>query len=134
MNRKMQEIGPGIWYNLHATAKYCDDYRKPNLIVKNLKVTISKLPCQVCREEGQKFLRNHPPDDILFGFTLNQHRKRYDRFDRYNLKTRYPACHYLNLLHNYVNMRLGKPVYDLKASISLIEQECQTCTQVRGDS
>lgn len=116
--------GPGNWDALHTIAIHSDEKNTPELFLKVLEIIVFNFKCLTCRPHAIKYYKGHPPEVVLYKYTISNGKV---NFDRENLRKKYPCSYYLNLFHNTVNHRLGKKVYDLSESINMAKGECDKC-------
>ena len=116
--------GPGNWDALHTIALHSDENDTLELFLTVFDIIILGFKCLDCRPHAIKYRKEHPPEIILYKYTISSTKI---RFDRKNIRTKYPCSYYMNLFHNSVNHRLGKNVYDLSESIKITRRVCEKC-------
>lgn len=85
-HKNIQEIGPGIWFEIHEDAATSTSPLLGDLFVQRMKRRAERFPCDKCRPHFIKYLETHPIE-------CNTAEER--------LKWTY-------FLHSTVNKRLGK--------------------------
>jgi len=119
-----KKYGPGNWDALHTIALHCDENNTPETFLEVFKIIVFNFKCMSCRPHAIKYYKQHPPEVILYKYTFDAPKS---KFDNNSLRNKYPCSYYINLFHNTVNHRLGKQLYDLSESIKLTKGVCNQC-------
>lgn len=87
-------FGPILWDEYGQDAAECNTEIEQKFFCKRMRRRQKKLPCHSCSEEFAIIIKNHPPEDLVW--TRTPHGQEY------------AMLYWVWLVHNMVNVRLGK--------------------------
>lgn len=105
-------IGPGYWIRYHRKAARVKSESDVKQVFEEFEDDINNFPCDVCKSHAQAYLKEN-------------------KFDKYLKITDAKGnlvgpSYYLNVMHNYVNRRLNKPIIDFITCQKLYSQSCKS--------
>lgn len=98
-----EKVGPCIWKDMHYRAKVADREGRPDLYVSYINNLAESHPCLECRYHMQQNISKYPP-------------------------SKYSSCFLHSvILHNVVNVMLGKPTMSYEDADQLYNIDCDSC-------
>lgn len=113
-------VGPGIWFNLHINSLKCENKVKKKKIIDDIEDMRKTFFCTKCRNHINLFCKKYP----IFNCPIV-----YDQ-DGNDIS----LFRWTWLLHNHVNIRLGKPIMTLDEALDFYsnvlsnDDTCNTCS------
>ncbi len=103
----------GIWFTIHVMSKRCRTEKDENEFISFMTMISETLPCEECRKHCKKFMLSHKLEN-------------YKGFVDY-MNNRVGMFKWSWMLHNSINIRLGKSLVDMKVAYNFYDSEISSC-------
>lgn len=85
-------IGPGYWASWHIKSLKANTKDKKLEVARCISIDVINFPCKVCHKDASEYIRTHP------------------MYSAINSEDPYSMFYYTVDFHNYVNLKLKKPI------------------------
>ncbi len=108
-------IGPGVWFKMHLKGYEAVDDTRIEEFMDDIYLLAIKFPCKKCRKHINKYIEDHPFDDLIN--LTNDDNRRIGMFK------------WAWLFHNAVNTRIKKPLVDWETAWGMYDHEIEACSK-----